>query len=271
MSAAPALPRGLHHHLDAMGSLAAALEGHLTPREVRFLALLGALPTCSGDILEIGSFKGKSTILLAKSAAFAANGRVAAVDPLTMPSSTDPTDAVVAELPGIFRANLEQQGVAGLVDFHQMRSEALGPSWNRALRLLWIDGDHTYRGALADYDNFATHLKPGAIVAFHDVLNRFDGPIAAMCERVLSDDRFGAAGIVGSIGWGQFLGDEARGRVHAPRRHQLRRRLQAVRPHVQEGERLGPLGMLLFKLNRSRVPHDAIAPETWARQVEMFA
>ena len=255
-----------------MGALAAGLEGHLTPREVQFLSLLAAVPTCAGDVLEIGSFKGKSTILLARSAGFAAGGgRVAAVDPLTMPSSTDPTDAEPAQLPGIFRANIERHGVSHLVDFHQMRSDALGPAWSSPLRLLWIDGDHTYRGALADFDHFASHLRPGAIVAFHDVLNRFDGPIAAMCERVLGDDRFGAAGVVGSIGWGQFLGDAAEGRRHAERRHRLKRRLQAVRPYVREGRRLGPVDMFLFKFNRSRVPHDAVTPGEWARQVEVRA
>ena len=265
------LPAGIDAHLAAMEQLASRLEGHLTPRETRFLSLLGAAPTTGGDILEIGSFKGKSTILLAKSVAFSGRGgRVSAVDPLSMPSSTDPTDAVAAELPGIFRGNLERHGVSAMVDFHQMRSEALGPAWTRPLRLLWIDGDHTYAGALADYDTFAGHLRPGAIVALHDVLNRFDGPLAVMCERILPDERFGAAGVVGSIGWGQYLGEPATA-DQRDARHWLRRRLQAVRPYVQEGERLGPLDLFLFKFHRARVPHDAVDPHVWARQVRTVA
>jgi hypothetical protein len=267
----PRLAAGLAAHLAAMESLAGRLEGHLTPREARFLALLGAVPTCSGDILEIGSFKGKSTILLAKSAAFAGTGRVAAVDPLSMPASTDPTDALPAELPGIFRANLEQHGVQGLVDFHQMRSGDLGPRWTRALRLLWIDGDHTYQGALADFDSFAAHLHQGAIVAVHDVLNRFDGPVAVMLERILDDDRFGAAGLVGSIGWGQFLGDPSAGRAHAGARRGLADRLRAMVPWIQEGRPQGTMARLRFKAARWRVPHASLTPEAWASLVEAVA
>ncbi|MFA5904127.1 MAG: hypothetical protein WC836_09325 [Desulfobacula sp.] len=47
--------------------LSESLSGHLRKREVQFLATLPFL-AIEGDILEIGSFKGKSTIILAKAA-----------------------------------------------------------------------------------------------------------------------------------------------------------------------------------------------------------
>ena len=62
-----------------------SVEGYLAPNEIRFLALLGACPTAEGEILEIGSFKGKSTIILAKSAALADGATINAVDPMTAP------------------------------------------------------------------------------------------------------------------------------------------------------------------------------------------
>ncbi|HEY2806154.1 MAG TPA: class I SAM-dependent methyltransferase [Gemmatimonadales bacterium] len=263
------LPEGLNVHLDAMTTLAATLEGHLTPREARFLSLLGSVPTARGDILEIGSFKGKSAILLAKSAAFAgANTRVAAVDPLTMPSETDPRDGDARTLPGILRENLRRHEVEGLVDFNQMTSSALAPSWQRPLRLLWIDGDHTWRGAAADFDAFVPFLRPGGIVALHDVLNRFDGPLRVVCERILSCETFGACGLVGSIGWAQVALDAASAQRWAATKESLRARLAALSPYVPPTQTASLGSRLAFKVLRWRVPHRALAAAEWARLVD---
>lgn len=68
----------------------ANVEGFLSKKEMHFVFLLGAVQSCQGEILEIGSFKGRSTILLSKAAALANENRVVAVDPLTSPSVTDP-------------------------------------------------------------------------------------------------------------------------------------------------------------------------------------
>src|SRR3989442_3453102 len=56
----------------------------------RSLALIAAAAPGRGTILEIGSFKGKSTVGLASVSARYGLGKVVAVDPLTAPSSTDP-------------------------------------------------------------------------------------------------------------------------------------------------------------------------------------
>lgn len=254
-----------------MTALASQLEGHLTPREARFLSLLGSVPTAAGDILEIGSFKGKSTILLAKSVAFCGAGRVFAVDPLTMPSLTDPRDGDRATLPRIFQDNLSRHGVSNFVDFNQMTSGALAPSWKRPLRLLWIDGDHTREGAAADFDAFASFVQPGGVVALHDVLNRFEGPARVMCERILSSERFGACGLVGSIGWGQVATGPDVSRRWQSSRRRLQSRLSALVPYLSDSGS-GSLGnRLAFKLLRARVPHAELPAAAWARLVERAA
>jgi predicted O-methyltransferase YrrM len=35
--------------------------------------------------------------------------------------------------------------------------------------LLFIDGDHSYAGVRADFENYAPLVKPGGLIAFHDV------------------------------------------------------------------------------------------------------
>lgn len=37
--------------------------------------------------------------------------------------------------------------------------------------LLHIDGDHTYEGVKADYENYKNLVRPGGLIVFHDVVN----------------------------------------------------------------------------------------------------
>ena len=264
------IPPGLDAQLDDLVALGMTLAGHMTAKEVRFIAMVAALPTCAGDILEIGSYQGKSTIILARAAGLAGVGRVAAVDPLSVPASTDPRDVVPEELPAIFYGNLREHGVQDRVDFHQMTSAELGPSWTRPLRFLWIDGDHTWDGARTDFDVFNGFLQPGAIVAFHDVLHRFEGPIRAMAERVLVSPMFGACGVSGSIGWGQYLGDAQLAAPFQAAKARLRDQLLALLPLSRAESPYSPLNELLFKYHRARVPHGAVRAAAWAREVRFF-
>jgi len=39
----------------------------------------------------------------------------------------------------------------------------------RALDFLFIDGDHTYEGVSMDFDTYSGLVRPGGLVAFHDV------------------------------------------------------------------------------------------------------
>lgn len=264
------LPDGLAAHTDAMANLGASVAGHLTPREMRFLALLGAMPTCLGEVLEIGSYKGRSTVILAKSAAFAGQTRVCAVDPLDLPSITDPGETERAAVASAFRANLRAHGVESLVEFHEMTSQALGPSWRRPIRLLWIDGDHTYEGAKSDFDVFAPYLIPGAIVAFHDVLNGFVGPPRAMIEGPLASPLFGACGVVGSIGWVQFLGHASLGAPFSGARRRLARKLSALLPYAADNRPESAVRRFLYKVQRARVPHAEPRPEIMVSTLQRF-
>ncbi|MFA5904128.1 MAG: hypothetical protein WC836_09330 [Desulfobacula sp.] len=54
---------------------------------------------------------------------------------------------------------------------------------------------------------FEKHLRPGAIVCFHDVLHEFEGPSRVYMEKILLSNQYGECGLCGSIGWGHFAGD----------------------------------------------------------------
>jgi hypothetical protein len=239
--------------------------GFLTEREGRFLALAAACTPARGAIVEIGSFKGKSTVGLASIAARYGLGKVVAVDPHTAPSVTDPDLQGQVSSWDDFRATLRAAGVEGAVEVHRAFSRDLARAWDRPIRLLWIDGDHTYAGAKEDIDLFRRHLADGAIVALHDVLHTFEGPIRVFVEELLASDDFGPAGLCGSIGWAQYRPkDSARWRA---RREALRRRAARLIPLVQRGREPRGLAKLQYKLWRSLVPHAAPDPAAWVQAV----
>lgn len=243
---------------EALPGLLQGLPGHLTLREARFLALLGACPTAPGAVLEIGSFQGRSTVVLARAARLAGAAGVVAVDPLDSPSPTDPALEGRPSWEAEFRANLEAHGLTGDVEFHRVRSEVLARTWDRPLRLLWIDGDHTLAGARADLAMFAPFLAEGAVVALHDVLHPFEGPLRVFVEDILARGHARVAGVCGSIGWASWQ------RVPRPDpgpcatlARRLRPLLPLARPALTRWERLR------FKLQRARVPHGDVAPDAW--------
>ena len=40
----------------------------------------------------------------------------------------------------------------------------------RPVEFLMLDGDHTYEGVRADFELYAPLVRPGGVIAFHDVL-----------------------------------------------------------------------------------------------------
>ncbi len=257
-------------HVEQVVRLAERIEGHLTPKEVRFLCLLAAVPTTPGEVLEVGSFKGKSTVVLAESVRFAGGDRVVAVDPLCLPAATDPKTPDTGALPDEFRKNLRTYGVDSIVEFHQTFSRDLGRLWDRKLRLLWIDGDHSYVGAKTDFETFFPFLSPGAIVAFHDVLHSYEGPVRVLCEGVLLSDQFGACGICGSIGWSQYIGDRQGTKPHWNRKRRLYQQLSRLIPHLALQEQAKGFDRLAYRLKRALVPHGEVRPDQWINEIQIL-
>jgi predicted O-methyltransferase YrrM len=257
------IPPDLPQILDRAWKAAEALPGFLSEAEARFLGIAAACTPAQGCIVEIGSFKGKSTVMLATVAQHYSLAPVVAIDPHTF---ANPELAQHRNEPGAsswepFLRNLEASSVRDSVEIHRAPSTDVAAGWNRPIRFLWIDGNHSYAGAKADFDGFLPHLVPGGVVAFHDALHLFSGPIRVFAEDVLRSDRFGAAGFVGSIAWAQFRPhDGAQFRVRRAALDQFARRLL---PFVEGDRKLRGLQKLRYKLNRARIPRTPVTPERW--------
>lgn len=245
----------------------AAIEGFLSPKEMRFLVLLGACPTAEGEILEIGSFKGRSTVILAKASAAAGDRGIVAVDPLTAPSETDPDLRGDESSLRDFMDNIGRHSVADRIEFHQSLSHTVAETWTRPLRLLWIDGDHTYQGAKSDLQGFAPHLADGAIVAIHDVLHEYEGPVRVFMEDVLLSPDFGACGFCGSIAWAQFCKDPLYCESFRNEKLRLYRKLSRLIPHVVLKDKMSRIEKRIYKLKRWRLASGEVDPKVWLKTI----
>lgn len=47
---------------------------------------------------------------------------------------------------------------------------------------VFIDGDHSYEGAMADLDNWGTRVREGGLILVHDVTSRFPGVMRAVLD-----------------------------------------------------------------------------------------
>lgn len=126
----------------------------LWPEEQRVLAATAAKVPPGGLIVEIGCAQGGSSVILARSAPKAPAVRIFSVDMRPAPAA---------------RERLREAGVTLI----EQTSLAVAREWQTSQRgkadLLLIDGDHSFEGALSDFEAWRPHLKPGATVMFHDV------------------------------------------------------------------------------------------------------
>ena len=132
-----------------------------------------AVPT----VVEIGSFCGKSTIVLASAARTAnSSARVYAVDPHQgVVGAEDGLDAVAVVPPTFerFTRNIAAAGIAEMIE--PIRLHSYEVPWHRPIAFLFIDGLHGYSSVTRDFFHFERHLLDGAYVAFHDCDDTYPG------------------------------------------------------------------------------------------------
>ncbi|MDQ0786725.1 putative O-methyltransferase YrrM [Streptomyces sp. B3I8] len=130
-------------------------------------------------LLEVGTYCGRSTILLADAA------RDAGVTALTVdhhrgseeqqpgweyhdPETVDPEVGLMDTLP-TFRRTLHRAGLEDHVVALVGRSPRIAALWNSPLGLVFVDGGHTDEHAGADYEGWAPHVAVGGLLVLHDV------------------------------------------------------------------------------------------------------
>lgn len=165
-------------------------------------------------LLEIGTYCGRSTVLLAGAA------RAAGVTALTVdhhrgseeqqpgweyhdPETVDPELGVMDTLP-TFRRTLNRAGLEEHVVALVGRSPQIAALWAHPLGLVFIDGGHTDEHASADYEGWAPHVAEGGLLVIHDVfpdpVDEFTGQAPyRVHQRALASGEFTAVSATGSL------------------------------------------------------------------------
>jgi predicted O-methyltransferase YrrM len=118
----------------------------------------------SGPIAEIGRFKGGSTMVFASALPVGVELWSYDFHVALRPDMPGP------ELDAELQAALERYGLEGKVHLLVADSRTAEPPPGE-LELLFIDGDHSYEGARADFDRWSRFVRSGGHVLFHDAVD----------------------------------------------------------------------------------------------------
>ena len=166
----------LEREFGKVWPLIGPIEGWLNDAETRWLFKRALSLPDNTNLVEIGSFKGRSTSCLAFGCR-GTNKRVFAVDTFDGGPDLQRYDSFREFCLNIKRCQLSEyvEPVRGI-------SWELAKTWNKPIHFLFIDGSHLYEDVLADFASFVPHVVPGGIIAFHDVHENHPGVLKAWHE-----------------------------------------------------------------------------------------
>ncbi|MBI4843557.1 MAG: class I SAM-dependent methyltransferase [Nitrospirae bacterium] len=138
------------------------IDGWLTERELKLLLSYSSKVKKGKVILEIGSWKGRSTLCLLEGAK-KNHAKVVAVD--TFKGSAEHGDVDTYDE---FIANINRHADYGNLEVIRDASENAAQKWNGEISLLFIDGSHKYEDVEKDFNSWEGKVEKGGYILFHD-------------------------------------------------------------------------------------------------------
>jgi len=156
-----------------------------------------------GDIIEIGSFHGRSTTWIGRGLKERGTGKIYSIDPhmgitdkefkgVDCPEERqrhkiefnveDPT----AQSYEGFLETLKKYKIKDIVEIIRKTSEKAKEDLPSGLTasLIFVDGDHTYEGVKKDIELYLPMLGEDGVIAFHDFNQTFQGVFKAVTELI---------------------------------------------------------------------------------------
>jgi predicted O-methyltransferase YrrM len=168
------------------------IEGFTAPAELSLLYHL-SLAATDGAVVEVGSYLGRSTVVLARAAAAQGRDPVVAIDPHTAALGIEGEKQ--RDTRSEFLGNLDRAGIGSHVRLVHTTSADAAREWQGdPVRLLFIDGWHSREAVLEDARGWKPFLSPDSCIVFDDFLP-FPGVRAAVRE-LRADSVLPASGLI---------------------------------------------------------------------------
>ena len=185
--------QSIHPYLD--------IPGWLSIPEAVALFRVGAfeMPAQYTNVVEIGSWVGKSSVVLGKALQKRGTGTLYCIDPFDTSGDEESHQAYQTAQKNFkitpletFQKNIHHFHLEDQIETLQGFSHDFSKEWDKPIGFLFIDGNHDYDAVLRDFLEWSPHLVPGGIIAFHDVYfdengkptGRFPGPAQVIAKHI---------------------------------------------------------------------------------------
>lgn len=176
------------------------VQGWMSPDQAERLYRAAAATRAGDQIVEIGSFQGRSTIVLASAAHEGVP--VVAIDPHAGndrgPQEIQGYAAAAATDHDAFNSNLAAAGVTERVRHVRAFSDDAHSQVDGEVAVLYIDGAHRYAPALADIRDWGGRVTPGGTMLIHDSFSSV-GVTFAIVRELMFGGRFRYVGRARSL------------------------------------------------------------------------
>ena len=176
------------------------IDGWLKLKEAELL-FEAAAAVRSGCIVEIGSYRGRSTVALAAGSTAGANAPVYAIEP---------HEHFIGPKGGAFGPNdrrsffrtMLQTKLVGTVRLLNSTSQVIVPGWDKPVGLLFIDGDHRYEAVYTDFTGWRPFLTNDSLVIFNDAKG---SGTSQLIRELVAEGRLAAASTEGRLAAFHFI------------------------------------------------------------------
>lgn len=161
------------------------ISGSLTELEGLFLYRAAKKVESKNAIIEIGSWKGKSTIGLGNGSKDGNKAKIYAIDPHIGSSEHQKKFGKVDTFEE-FKQNINKAGIAEYVEPVRDTSENAAKNFTQPVDFAFIDGAHEYEFVRLDFELWFPKVMNGGVLAFHDSWHLIGPNLATVIPLLIS-------------------------------------------------------------------------------------